>query len=866
MNQLMQYLQYCAYTSQHPITFSGDRPNVLNRWLVKKEQINGSLEESTQPYIKPDFNIFAPPSENHKNWRYYTSSHEASSYYQNNAEELFTEDEDKCIYYMCNVFCKEDKNLIAYIWRFNTPMRVWINGELVVNYSYTFNNHSNLFIYNFKKGDNIILVERQVYPKYKSLGVFCEGFEFTFKPVDYYKTQEPEDIYDENVIEACYSTYSILPHRAIYSTAQSIKLMVLPKYFENNKTEDIKISIYDYKNTLIKTFVETTSKIFELDLEQSIKGVIQIKAESLINEKKCSHLHIFRGDFIQERNQLIKAAENRKDCSEELLSTFKKLGKIPALCNTCGELHQEYLYNYLFIKYSEFQNYLDTNDSNTQKNIFDVFKKSALLFKDNDIDDSFIAYGIYLPENYKPDKKYPLVVTMRRGMLLSVFPNPRTYVDKHQFEDAIILNMPGRGDLNLDYINEINCFEIIKKVCEDFDIDKDRLYFIGECAGATKAYGMLLRKPDLAAAVSVSGLPRITSLEELKNLSNTTIHDICNVDNHKLPNIASLYILRDMKKAKNWLVTNLTHLELPEIYNNRKVFENIIAEKKDKYPKLVHFYTKEPYYNKAYWVKLDYISDLTKKAYIKAEIKNNLLIEIITENIQQISLYLSKKYMELETEIAVIVNNKNHNITINNYSKVEISTKEDIKARVIELSEEEFEKHYNSLELDHKLMGIKQTYLKKCIIIKPEQIQSTSFTDQMLYALQNPLKEFVTNYKYEQIQGAKADADLLSTTNYVYFNDARQLTHNDRKLFIKDTNISIEADSISLNHNKFEGEYFAVVKCPNPYNKDKTALFVIYNNEKLEAELRGFWESYYINLIFHSNAVVYNNGEYHSIR
>jgi hypothetical protein len=268
-------------------------------------------------------------------------------------------------------------------------------------------------------------------------------------------------------------------------------------------------------------------------------------------------------------------------------------------------------------------------------------------------------------------------------------------------------------------------------------------------------------------------------------------------------------------------------------------------------------------------VKIGYISHVTHKASVKAEIKNNKLIDITTENIANLSLYLSRELMSLDEALEIIVNNISCSINIDAYSKVDITIKEnDVLVSVLMLNAEEFEKYYEGFEIKEELMGIKQAYFKKCIIIKPELLKDnkSSFTTDMLYALQNPLKEFVRNYKYNLIPSAEIDSDTLGSSNYVYFSDARSLTDNQKKLFIGQTNIEIETDGIRINETQFEGEYFAVIKFSNPYNKDKVALLVVYNSDQLESELMKFWESYYINPIFHSNAVVYSSGSYYSIR
>jgi hypothetical protein len=131
--------------------------------------------------------------------------------------------------------------------------------------------------------------------------------------------------------------------------------------------------------------------------------------------------------------------------------------------------------------------------------------------------------------------------------------------------------------------------------------------------------------------------------------------------------------------------------------------------------------------------------------------------------------------------------------------------------------------------------------------------------------LQSPLKEKNLNYTYNMVCESQADKYLLSQGNFIYVVDLNKVYPGFEALW-KDTELEFDKHQINYRKNNFTGDYFALVKCKNPYNNSSHALFVIYNSDRVGEELMNFLNTFDVNSLFYSEAVVYNNGNYYSYR
>jgi hypothetical protein len=869
--ELNDYLLTTLIRSDNQVTFSGDRPNLINKFLVKGAIRDESNSNSLGPAVNNGICFTIPNSAEgvsteklESNWRYYRINSPDQK-----PNEIFTTNTDQYIYSLCSIYCSAEKDAVINIWNMN-PIRIWINGRLVMTTGISYNTRFVMFAFKFQKGLNTILFERMRYTaNHIKLGIVDLVSNVSYMPIDFLSSSEYIDFFDVGLLEELKHSYIIMPEKSLFKD-RKIKFVVLPKWFDTQTKERVQIEIKDSKGKLLKSFEAFTGEHIQPDIDEDINGVLTLKALGLDNFKRSFDTHIFYGNFVKERNLLIQKAEQILGTENSILKSFKRLVKLPDLCNETGEMLQEEIYERMLNNYSEFENAL-LNDINIKnKSTFDIFDNNAMIYYESEIDDGCIAYGVNLPENFSKEKTYPLILLFQIGYAFSAIYRTTRYVRRREFDEAVIVTMCARSDISFDYINEIDILNIINAIIQDFKIDRDQIYSVGHCSGAIRAIGLAVRKPDLFSGIgNIAGLPLIEHSECFNNIENLSLYNLVGFDD--LLNIALYATIQQSeqyKKIKNYFYNFYDHPELNEFFNSRGLMKALLKDKKEKYPKRLYFTAKAPIYNKSYWIYIDIIESLENRAEIKAEILNEHKIIISTHNIKRFSLLLGQKEMNLNRNLEILLNNISYKLEITDYVNISF----DVRATGIDLKLEhpdymEFQRLYNSIAVKEELLGLKQVYLKKCIILKPDNLiaYEEDYKEVLFDILQNPLKSRIRNYKYEIFNESIIDEKKLSETNFVmYINPLNKSNFNERVLNY--SKIELDQTKIIYDNKQFGGNYFAVIKVKNPFDANKLALLVTCNSKSTEEEMMSFLKTFDSNSLFFSDTVIYNNGKYHSFR
>lgn len=872
MTELNEYLQRIAGICHYPITFEGDGPVMLNRWIVTGELAKGRGTEGIEPHLSTDAEIlldhelaFSPQEKLEHNWRYFISNHQDTFYQAVYPEPLFTNDEPKYLYLLCVVYSKVEQHVLISVVH-PVPLRAWINGRLVITGGAEYNVSPYLFSFKLKQGYNIVLVERIRNIDYH--------FTMFLTPRRYLLNWAYQSFFDKKFFKLLDNTYYIIPGKAIFSPEEKPTMVILPRKFDDEAKEPVNVNVFNTQGSLMVSFHAFTSEMITLEFDDSVTGVLKVEVEHAKNKLKRAETYFFKGDFEQAKQQLFEKAGQRNDCSELLIHTFQELTRIPEICEKLCDHSEIHLHNPMFKKYSEFENYLQTPDGPVPKTLFQVFRDDVMLFKNESIDDGFLAYSIFLPPRYRPEKSYPLLLSLQYGHACSTYPRVINYIGNRQFQEVIILNISGRGGLNRDYINDLNFIDIIQEVVKNYHIDRERIYIVGSCTGALKAFSLALRKPDLfAGVVSFNGTPRLDlknpDYEYLKNISNTTIYSINLVEDNMFNHIRVIRTLKYLRKVKAWSFQGIPHDEFDELFNNQKVAKKVIQERRVKYPKSLFFTIHEPVYNKSYWLKAELISDLNSQAVIAAEIISKNKIKVDLENIDRCSLLLDKRAMGLNDRIELWINGFSHWVQISEYAEISINAQNPLMSiQTAVLSAQSFAEAYHSIGNDPGLLGIKEVYFTKCVIIKADYFQekATAFIKDLFHLLQRPLKERIRNYKYNLVLENEITDANLAESNFVTVIDSRNISPFQQKVLDCMVNCKTDSSGINYHGKEFQGEYFALIKYINPSNHERYGLSIIYNTENLGEEIMSFVNSYDTNPLFYSDAVIYHEGRYHSFR
>jgi hypothetical protein len=638
---LQEYLEEIVVTSYYPITLAGDKPNALNRWLVKSRWVHGPAKgDGTEPYLEPGGRMLAErefgvlsKEELENNWRYYFADDpiflgdQRTFYEYVHFYQKFSADEDKYIYGLCNIFCSQAAAIHFFVYAVS-PIRLWIDGELVFCSSFNYFVRPHRFIFRLREGDNTVLVEQSAFKNDRDRHFSPAEFTIRIHPCNFL-TDSSNLWIDQWLIDDLKSRLVIFPDRAFYPVESAIKMVILPGYFPGLETEPVKVTLSDATQSIIKELTVETGREFTVEIDPGFTGLLWVQAETLGAFKKAD-VYLFRGDFTAARNALVLRVRKTSGFGEEIIQNFIRMTEIcsanPGFFKGSWELILSEYYYVIFQKYWEFEARVNS-EAAPPKSIFNVFKDNAFIFMDSEIDQGYFTYHIALPAGYSPAKKYPLVIFLYFGTGLSQYPDLvlERYPERQHFTEAIIVSAPARGGLNRDYINQSNYFKMMAQIQQEFSVDRERIYAIGSCTGGIAGAGLALKAPHLFAAVAIVwSTPRLDlnqpDYESLKNIDPMVTFHFSNIDDYSF-NFARLWNTQKyFPKAKRWKYSNLSHIEIEVMIDYRRLIHEITEIRAEVYPRAIQFMVDEPVFNRSYWLTVNRIDDLHRKGLIKAQI------------------------------------------------------------------------------------------------------------------------------------------------------------------------------------------------------------------------------------------------------
>jgi predicted peptidase len=131
-----------------------------------------------------------------------------------------------------------------------------------------------------------------------------------------------------------------------------------------------------------------------------------------------------------------------------------------------------------------------------------------------------LSYNLFVPENYNPNEKYPLIMfihdasianrplgsALTQGNGATTWATPEwqakhpCFVLAPQFETVQV-----DDDFNVQPELDV-CLSLVDSLLNQYSIDRDRVYTTGQSMGCMSSYVLMLRRPDLfASAMLVAG-------------------------------------------------------------------------------------------------------------------------------------------------------------------------------------------------------------------------------------------------------------------------------------------------------------------------------------------------------------------------
>lgn len=244
----------------------------------------------------------------------------------------------------------------------------------------------------------------------------------------------------------------------------------------------------------------------------------------------------------------------------------------------------------------------------------------------SDVDDTDQPYGLYLPKQFDPSRKYPLVISLHgagsnhRLNLRRVFgkgnrpgetdAEATRYFPPLRDVNYIVASPLSRGTMGYQGIAEKDVYDVLADVKKRFPIDENRIYLTGLSMGGGGTLWLGLTRPDVWAAIApvCAAVPQGT--EELApNALNLPVH-LFHGDQDQAVKVD---VSRKWHKLLLGLDTNVEYIEYPGVrhnswdyaYKDGGIFDWFDKFRRTPFPERVRLATRSYKYNSAYWVQLD---------------------------------------------------------------------------------------------------------------------------------------------------------------------------------------------------------------------------------------------------------------------
>ena len=284
------------------------------------------------------------------------------------------------------------------------------------------------------------------------------------------------------------------------------------------------------------------------------------------------------------------------------------------------------------------------------------------------IDDSIQPYGLVLPDTWQPHSPKPYRLDLwfhGRGEKLTEldFLHQRLH-QKGAFTppDTIVLHLYGRYCNANKFAGEMDLFEALDHVKKDFSIDENRILVRGFSMGGAACWQFATHYAGLwAAAAPGAGFSETKEFleffqkEELKpywwetrlwNLYDATVY----AENlYHCPTVAYSGAVDRQKQAADIMARymereglSLTHLVGPDTAHSyhpqtkRELEDRIDALARigrDPLPRKIRFTTHTLRYHRMHWITLTGLQEHWQKARIVAEMENDSIVRIQTQNV-----------------------------------------------------------------------------------------------------------------------------------------------------------------------------------------------------------------------------------------
>lgn len=251
------------------------------------------------------------------------------------------------------------------------------------------------------------------------------------------------------------------------------------------------------------------------------------------------------------------------------------------------------------------------------------------------------SFQVVLPPGYSRSEKYPLIVQVfGAASLLPSINGP-----------FIRVRPTGRGVWGYRSMSRYDVMQIVDRMKAMYPIDGDRIYMTGTSAGATGMMHVAAQRPDVfAGLVPLVAFGNDLPLENFHNVPIRCEHGI----NDWTSAIGNVRVQFQKLNAMGYDAKLNEH---PTAGHGIRVppaatMEWLFKQKRDSNPKRIVYSCEHPRDGRAYWVKIDRLTDPHRIARIEATVDSKR-VDVKTINIEQFSIERELAHFGTATDLFV---------------------------------------------------------------------------------------------------------------------------------------------------------------------------------------------------------------------
>lgn len=444
-----------------------------------------------------------------------------------------------------------------------------------------------------------------------------------------------------------------------------------------------------------------------------------------------------------------------------------------------------------------------------------------IMFYRSKIDNQWLRYAVYLPEDYDKNKQYPLLI----HYAISQWHNPTSMLKLFGYKsNAIIANIPSRGVTLGNCLAEATMDEVLGDIYRTFNVDKTRVSAMGYSSGGAAAWVQAELRPDMFAAISPSGgylCPELAG-----NLRNMSIYDIESPTDEDHWRAVQNCMSRLSENPNYSLIEakEFVHTMLGQIYVNRNIMKELTDCRINEFPDEIDFTVINNRHLKAYWITIHSITNSAYYGRILAKVSGNDAIEIECGNITGLNIKIPP---QITAETIRITINQTQTLTYNrkdNGDNISIVRSSNGKFSLGEQDRESFNIYHG--------MGLLDVFMKpvRIINLKPESEPMSRTALKYSSPTTNAYdKRIYVNYpiyapdNIDMVEAANSSLIVLDC------NCSSSISN-----YLKDKSvIRMNAEGFTYQGKEYLGSYCIMQIAKHPENAECTILYVNSNDENM---------------------------------